>query len=152
MVTDQRRRTAGLFSRRSSTSSRPAGIGESALAVEDLLARHPTLQADAEAAVDVIYQEFVIRRARGESPSPEDYLQRFPAWADALVRQFAVDEALRPVDGATVNVSRSCGRPPSDLPSPDGEHAGAGAAALDRRLRDPRRAGPGWDGDRVQGA
>jgi tetratricopeptide (TPR) repeat protein len=52
----------------------------------------------------VIYQEFVIRRALGESPCPEDYLRRFPAWADALVRQFAVDEALRPPDEVTVHI------------------------------------------------
>jgi hypothetical protein len=73
--------------------------------VEEILADHPTLQADAEAAVDVIYHEFVIRLARGESPSAEDYLRRFPAWADALMRQFAVDEALRPDAASTVKAS-----------------------------------------------
>jgi eukaryotic-like serine/threonine-protein kinase len=72
--------------------------------IEDLLARHPTLRDDAEATLDVIYQEFVIRRALGESPCPEDYLRRFPAWADGLVRQFAVDEALRPPDEVTVHI------------------------------------------------
>ena len=72
--------------------------------IEDLLARHPTLREDTEATLDVIYQEFVIRRALGESPCPEDYLRRFPAWADGLVRQFAVDEALRPPDEVTVHI------------------------------------------------
>ena len=72
--------------------------------VEDLLAQHPTLREDAEAALDVIYQEFVIRRALGESPTPEDYLRRFPAWSDALIRQFAVDEALRPANEVTVHL------------------------------------------------
>ncbi len=79
--------------------------------VEDLLARHPTLGEDAEATLDVIYQEFVIRRALGESPSPEDYLGRFPAWADALVHQFAVDAALRPANEVTVQ--------PKDLAATD---------------------------------
>ncbi len=69
---------------------------------EDFLARHPSLRDDAEAALDVIYQEFVIRRALGESPSPDDYLGRFPTWADGLVRQFAIDEALRPVSVDTI--------------------------------------------------
>jgi len=73
--------------------------------VEDFLAQHPTLREDAEATIDVIYHEFLIRRARGESPCPEDYLRRFPDSSDALVRQFAVDEALRPVEGATVQVT-----------------------------------------------
>ena len=72
--------------------------------VENLLERHPTLRDDTEATLDVIYQEFAIRRALGESPRPEDYLARFPAWADALVRQFAVDEALRPANEATVHL------------------------------------------------
>ncbi len=73
--------------------------------VEAFLAEHPSLAADAYAAVDVIYHEFVIRLARGESPTPEEYLKRFPAWADALLRQFAVDEALRPEHGATLYAS-----------------------------------------------
>ena len=40
----------------------------------------------------------------GESPCPEDYLGRFPDWTDALVRQFAVDEALRPANEVTVHL------------------------------------------------
>ncbi len=43
--------------------------------VEDFLAQHPTLREDAEATVDVIYHDFVIRQALGESPSRE----RLPA-------------------------------------------------------------------------
>ena len=72
--------------------------------IENLMARYPTLRADTEATLDVIYQEFVIRRALDESPCPEDYLGRFPDWTDALVRQFAVDEALRPAHEVTVHL------------------------------------------------
>ncbi len=104
-MTNQHRQSAGLHSTQSSTSNRRAGIEGERPLVEDILAEHPTLVEDAEATVDVIYHEFVIRRARGESPCPEDYLRRFPAWADALVRQFAVDEALRPVDAGTVHAA-----------------------------------------------
>ncbi len=88
--------------------------------VEDLLAEHPTLVEDAEATVDVIYHEFVIRRARGESPCPEDYLRRFPAWAGALVRQFAVDEALRPVDAGTAPATDLAATAVGELPAPGG--------------------------------
>ena len=88
--------------------------------VEDLLARHPTLGEDAEATLDVIYQEFVIRRALGESPSPEAYLRRFPAWADALVHQFAVDAALRPVNEVTVQPTDPGATGLGPLSTPDG--------------------------------
>jgi eukaryotic-like serine/threonine-protein kinase len=72
--------------------------------VEDYLARYPALQDDAEGLLDLIYQEFVIRRARGETPCPEEYLRRFPARTDGLIRQFAVDEALRSVGEGTVHL------------------------------------------------
>ncbi|MGO9469832.1 MAG: protein kinase domain-containing protein [Isosphaeraceae bacterium] len=88
--------------------------------VEDFLAQHPTLREDAEATIDVIYHEFLIRRARGESPCPEDYLRRFPASSDALVRQFAVDEALRPADGATVHVTGLAATTVGELAAPGG--------------------------------
>jgi Protein kinase domain len=88
--------------------------------VEELLAQHPTLQTDADAAVDVIYHEFVIRLARGESPCAEDYLLRFPNWAHALMRQFAVDEALRAVDGSTVNAPDLAATTMGAVTAPDG--------------------------------
>ena len=116
--------------------------------IEDFLARHPTLQANADAALDLIYQEFVIRRARGESPSPEDYLRRFPAWADALARQFAVDDALRPADETTIHVADVAGAAGSPAQTEHGDSQ-PGSPAVDRRLRHFERTGPGRDGDRV---
>jgi tetratricopeptide (TPR) repeat protein len=73
--------------------------GDRAL-VEDYLARYPALEADAESVLDLIYQEILLRRGLGESPGPEEYTQRFPAWTDALIRQFAVDDAMQPADDA----------------------------------------------------
>jgi tRNA A-37 threonylcarbamoyl transferase component Bud32/tetratricopeptide (TPR) repeat protein len=63
--------------------------------IAQFLERHPDLREDAEAILDLIYHEFVIRRSIGESPDPADYLRRFPAWSEALIRQFAVDDAMR---------------------------------------------------------
>ena len=88
--------------------------------IEDLLARHPTLRDDAEATLDVIYQEFLwIRRALGESHRAPRRLSpaRFPGLGRrASVRQFAVDEALRPANEATVHLhdlSKTTVGPPS---------------------------------------
>jgi tetratricopeptide (TPR) repeat protein len=58
------------------------------------------LAGDREAALDLIYQEFYLRREAGESPAPQEYLERFPGLATALIRQFAVDAAVQTVDGA----------------------------------------------------
>ncbi len=69
--------------------------------VEQFLARHAALHEDSEAVLDLIYQEFVIRRSIGESPDPAEYLRRFPAWSEPLIRQFAVDEAMRSAGIAT---------------------------------------------------
>ena len=67
---------------------------------------HPALREDAEAVVDLIYQEYRDPAAVGRITEPEDYLRRFPAWSDALIRQFAVDEALRS-SARTVRSTRS---------------------------------------------
>jgi hypothetical protein len=83
--------------------------------VEDYLAGHPSLRADAEAAV-VIYQEYVIRRRLGEPVRADDYVRRFPEWTDTLIEQFAVDEAMRPVEALTVLPSD--GVPPAGDPAP----------------------------------
>jgi len=63
--------------------------------VEEYLARNLGLRDDAKAVLDLIYQEFHLRRLRGEAPAPEEHIERFPEWSEVLVRQFAVDEAMR---------------------------------------------------------
>ena len=50
------------------------------LAVEDYFARHPAVGTDPEAALVLVYGEFLVREERGEQPSPGDYLSRFPQW------------------------------------------------------------------------
>jgi hypothetical protein len=66
--------------------------------VEEYLARYPALGEDAEALIDLVYQEVLLRRQLGESPSAQEYVSRFPTWSEALLRQFAVDEAMQTAD------------------------------------------------------
>jgi serine/threonine protein kinase len=59
--------------------------------VRDYLEEHPDLAANTEFAVELIYGEIKLRRARGESFDPNDYLAAFPDHSEALERQFFVD-------------------------------------------------------------
>jgi hypothetical protein len=98
--------------------------------IEDFLARHATLRGDTEPAIDVIYQEFVIRRARGETPSPVDYLRRFPGLVHALMRQFAVDDVLQPLGGTTEGKIKE----PSAIGGPIATTAGSTSATPARSI------------------
>jgi tRNA A-37 threonylcarbamoyl transferase component Bud32 len=67
--------------------------GEHILA-EVYLDQLPELRDDAEAAVDLIYSEVLLREERGERPQAEEYLHRFPQHQARLERQFALHEVL----------------------------------------------------------
>jgi WD40 repeat protein/serine/threonine protein kinase len=62
--------------------------------VEAYLAQQPTLAGDDERILDLIYSEVVLREALGECPHLEEYVERFPHYAEALQRQFALDRAM----------------------------------------------------------
>ena len=64
--------------------------------VEDYLARDPVLRDDAEAILDLIYQEYLLRRERGENPDPHEFYARFPDLAESLMVQFGIDAAIAP--------------------------------------------------------
>jgi serine/threonine-protein kinase len=61
---------------------------------EDYLRRLPGNPPEAELALDLIYNEFLVRERLGEAPAPEDYCQRFPAFAEALRLQIALHRAV----------------------------------------------------------
>jgi formylglycine-generating enzyme required for sulfatase activity/tRNA A-37 threonylcarbamoyl transferase component Bud32 len=63
--------------------------------VEAYLAQHTDLQADLEGVLDLLYNEVRLREERGEAPTLEEYLGRFPYLAPQLRRQFEVHGALR---------------------------------------------------------
>src|SRR5262249_45193596 len=62
--------------------------------VEDYLVRQPALAGDAEAVLELILHEGLLRRERGEAPELGDYQQRFPHPAGPLAVQFEVEGAL----------------------------------------------------------
>jgi WD40 repeat protein len=93
------------------------------ITVECLLERHPELRADVEGTLELIYNEFILRRRLGEKPSLAEYQQRFPHLAARLELLFEVHAALdndsRPVGGAPTMTDH--GRPATlteaDLPT-----------------------------------
>ena len=89
--------------------------------VEAYLEQVPALAEDAEAVLDLIYHERVLRAEHGEMPRLEEYLERFPHLAGPLQVQFEVDQALQ--EESTWNLE------PQRLTA-SGVAAAAGAPAL----------------------
>lgn len=68
--------------------------GEDAVA-ERLLESFPDLASCEELALELIYNEFVVRGELGQAPAIDDWYRRFPSHRDRLERLFHVDELLR---------------------------------------------------------
>jgi serine/threonine-protein kinase len=75
---------------------------------EAYLLRHPVLRTDPDAAVDLVYGEFLLREQLGERPDVTDYVNRFPDYAEVLKAQIDLHRA---VAGAT---SQRSGLTPAD--------------------------------------
>ncbi len=82
------------------------------LSVEIYLQLYPALRADRELVLDLICHELLLRERRGDAPAPEEYLRRFPDFAEELRAQFEVQRAL-----ATGAKSAST-VPPDEAPTP----------------------------------
>jgi WD40 repeat protein len=61
---------------------------------EDLLAAHPHLFVDTDAALELVYTEFALRSELDQKPAPAEWYARFPQWRDRLERLFAVHEQV----------------------------------------------------------
>ncbi len=61
--------------------------------VEAYLDLYPQLASSDESVVDLIYSEFWLREERGDAPSREEYLRRFPQYAERLNSLFELGEA-----------------------------------------------------------
>jgi serine/threonine-protein kinase len=88
---------------------------------ETYLQRYPDLRADPEAAVDVIFNEFLVRERLGERPDPDEYLRRFPEHAVVLRPQIELHRAMRGAPSALAAASA-----PDQRTTP---YPGGGAAA-----------------------
>ncbi len=62
--------------------------------VEEFLGRSPCLRDDEGAVLDLIYQEFVLRKESGEAPDPGEFTGRFPDLADSILLQLGLDAAM----------------------------------------------------------
>jgi tetratricopeptide (TPR) repeat protein len=71
---------------------------------EDYLRAFPRLAADREAALDLVYCEFLARDALGESPPAAEYAARFPDLQPELGRQIDVHRALGSADAVLATV------------------------------------------------
>jgi serine/threonine protein kinase/tetratricopeptide (TPR) repeat protein len=92
---------------------------------EDYFARFPRLAESAEAAVELIYGELLVREELGERPDTGEFLTRFPQWAERLREQLRVHAALAADSGM-----------PTRLLPPSGEttwRPGRGAPAAGAR-------------------
>ncbi len=63
-------------------------------AAEEYLARYPQLGANEEAAVDIIYAEYLAREKLGEGPTVAEYAARFPQYATVLADQIQLHQAF----------------------------------------------------------
>jgi tetratricopeptide (TPR) repeat protein len=81
---------------------------------EDYLRRSPTLADHPNAALEVIYGEFLVRQELGEQPTQQEYLDRFPQFAAGLREQFAMFQALNTLNDNTGQEAHTlpCSAPP----------------------------------------
>jgi tetratricopeptide (TPR) repeat protein len=93
---------------------------------EELLARHPALRADPAAALEVIYQEVVLRASAGQEPRPAEYVAQFPDLADQLGPLFELHQVLEEPGGVgqTLRESASSILPPVPRLGPPGYELG----------------------------
>jgi hypothetical protein len=90
---------------------------------ESYLQRFPALRASAEAAVDLIYGEFLLRERDGERPTVEEYRQRFPEHAATLQAQIELHRAMAAEPGAETLPARVDGPAPTPAVTPGGPPA-----------------------------
>jgi serine/threonine-protein kinase len=79
--------------------------------VETYLEQQPALAGDADAVLDLIYNEVILRERAGETPRLEEYLDRFGDFAAQLRLQFEMDGAMLAADLLPQGPSAP-GRPP----------------------------------------
>jgi WD40 repeat protein/serine/threonine protein kinase len=90
--------------------------------VETYLRLCPALAADAEEVLDLVVGEWLMRQELGEAPALEEFLWRFPQFAEALRVECELNEAFAAADtpprgGGTATVAQAV---PGVAPAPPG--------------------------------
>ena len=87
--------------------------------VEVYLEQHPSLWADSESLLDLIYNEVTLRERVGEPGRPEEYLERFPQIAPQVRLRFEVDRVVQDerAPSSTASGTGGLAAPPGDGPS-----------------------------------
>jgi WD40 repeat protein len=90
--------------------------------LEQLLDAHPHLRDSADAVLDMVYNEVMLREEGGEKPTLADYVGRFPHLAAELRAQFEVDGALTdlPPQGPSTVPATGPATDPDALPRLEG--------------------------------
>ncbi len=61
---------------------------------EALFRLHPGVRDEHDAALQLVYQEVLLRERHGPAPHADEYVRRFPQMEDALRKLFAVHQAM----------------------------------------------------------
>ena len=64
------------------------------ITAEQYLGLFPDLQNHPEYAIDIVYSEFLMRERLGLHPTIDEYISRFPRYADELKSQEAFHRAM----------------------------------------------------------
>jgi tRNA A-37 threonylcarbamoyl transferase component Bud32 len=102
---------------------------------EVYLQRHPELEDDTEAALDVVFHEYLMRERLGETPDPAELPRRFPRHAETLRAQIDLHLAV----AADADASRTAVR----QPTPGGASAARGLPEVFGRYRVHKKLGQG---------
>lgn len=68
---------------------------------------HAILRDDPNAAIDLIYNEYLLRERRGERADPVEFCSRFPEYAAVLMPQIELHAAMAAEGGLDVSASRT---------------------------------------------
>src|SRR5262245_51956504 len=79
---------------------------------DSVFASNPGLSNDADAALEVVYTEFVARERLGQRPAPAEFCARFPQWREGLEQLFQIHRAAGGVSVASPSATPSPERPP----------------------------------------
>src|SRR5262249_18825743 len=80
---------------------------------------HPALADDAQALLDLLQAEMLYRLDSGDRPILDEYLKRFPQYADGLRRAWTLLQMTRPRPGSDSSQADSTAAEPPDPSLPN---------------------------------